>query len=112
MHADFYLQGQRFAIGDSAWPHQFAFNEAISFIVNCDSQAVIDACWERLSAVPEAEQCGWLKDRYGLSWQVVPTAMDAMMSDPDPARRARVVEAFLHMKKFDLAALERAWRGD
>ena len=79
MHADFYLEGQRFAIGDSAWPHEFAFSEAISFIVNCDSQAEIDAYWERLSAVPEAEQCGWLKDRYGLSWQIVPAVMEEMM---------------------------------
>lgn len=109
MHADFYLQGQRFAIGDSAWPHQFAFNEAISFIVNCDSQAEIDACWERLSAVPEAEQCGWLKDRYGLSWQIVPAAMGEMMSNGSPEQIARVTEAFLPMKKLDLVVLQNAY---
>jgi predicted 3-demethylubiquinone-9 3-methyltransferase (glyoxalase superfamily) len=109
MHADFVLEGQRFAVGDSAWPHEFAFNEAISFIVNCDSQAEIDAYWERLSAVPEAEQCGWLKDRYGLSWQIVPAAMGEMMSNGSPEQIARVTQAFLPMKKLDLAVLQKAY---
>ncbi len=109
MHADFYLEGQRFAMGDSAWPHQFAFNEAISFIVNCDGQAEIDAYWERLSAVPEAEQCGWLKDRYGLSWQIVPAAMEEMMSNGSPEQVARITQAFLPMKKLDLAVLQAAY---
>lgn len=109
MHADFVLAGQAFAIGDSAWPHEFAFNEAISFIVTCDSQAEIDACWERLSAVPEAEQCGWLKDRYGLSWQIVPAAMGEMMSNGSPEQIARVTEAFLPMKKLDLVVLQNAY---
>jgi predicted 3-demethylubiquinone-9 3-methyltransferase (glyoxalase superfamily) len=109
MHADFVLEGQHFAIGDSAWPHEFAFNEAISFIVNCENQAEIDAYWERLSAVPEAEQCGWLKDRYGLSWQIVPTAMEEMMHTGSPEQIARVTQAFLSMKKFDLAALSSAF---
>ena len=89
----------------------FAFNEAISFIVNCDSQEEIDACWERLSAVPEDEQCGWLKDRYGLSWQIVPAAMGEMMSNGSPEQIARVTEAFLPMKKLDLAVLQKAYRG-
>ncbi len=105
MHADFVLEDQRFAIGDSAWPHEFAFNEAISFIVNCEDQAEIDTYWERLSAVPEAEQCGWLKDQYGLSWQIVPAAMGEMMSTGSPEQIARVTQAFLPMKKFDLAVL-------
>lgn len=105
MHADFVLEGQRFAIGESAWPHEFAFNEAISFIVNCNDQAEIDVYWERLSAVPEAEQCGWLKDRYGLSWQIVPTAMETMMGSGSPEQIARVTQAFLPMKKLDLAVL-------
>lgn len=109
MHADFMLAGQPFTIGESAWPHEFAFNEAISFIVTCDSQAEIDACWERLSAVPEAEQCGWLKDRYGLSWQIVPAAMGEMMSNGSPEQIARVTQAFLPMKKLDLAILQRAY---
>ena len=90
----------------------FRFNESISFIVYCENQTEIDYYWDQLSAVPEAEQCGWLKDKYGLSWQVVPTAMDTMMRDTDPVRLARVTEAFLQMKKFDLAALQRAYDGE
>jgi predicted 3-demethylubiquinone-9 3-methyltransferase (glyoxalase superfamily) len=80
-------------------------------MVYCDTQAEIDHYWDSLSADPTAEQCGWLKDRFGLSWQIVPTAMDAMMADPDPVKIARVTEAFLQMKKFDLAALQRAYEG-
>jgi predicted 3-demethylubiquinone-9 3-methyltransferase (glyoxalase superfamily) len=97
---------------DSAYDHNFAFNEAISFIVNCDSQAEIDYYWERLSAVPEAEQCGWLKDKYGFSWQIVPTVLDEMMSKGSADQIARVTEAFLAMKKFDLENLERAYAGE
>ena len=106
----FVLHGQPF-MAISAGP-LFKFNESISFIVYCEDQEEIDYYWERLSAVPEAEQCGWLKDRYGLSWQVVPTAMESMMRDADPPRLARVTEAFLQMKKFDLAALQRAYDGE
>jgi predicted 3-demethylubiquinone-9 3-methyltransferase (glyoxalase superfamily) len=90
----------------------FKFNEAISFIVYCDTQKEIDYYWEKLSAVPEAEQCGWLKDKYGLSWQIVPTAMTQMLKDKDKKKLARVTEAFLKMKKFDIAALKRAYKGD
>jgi predicted 3-demethylubiquinone-9 3-methyltransferase (glyoxalase superfamily) len=110
-HGPFVLEGQEFVAMDSAKPHQFTFNEAISFIVNCNSQAEIDYYWGKLSAVPEAEQCGWLKDKYGLSWQVVPTIMGEMMRTRDTAKLARVTEAFLKMKKFDIAALERAAEG-
>jgi len=109
MYADFFLAGQRFAIGESALPHAFAFNEAISFIVNCEDQEEIDDYWERLSADPEAEMCGWLKDRYGLSWQIVPAAMEAMLYSGAPAQVARVTQAFLSMKKLDLAALQSAY---
>lgn len=111
MHADFVLEGQRFAIGESAYPHQFAFSEAISFIVNCESQAEIDYYWSRLSAVPEAEQCGWLKDRYGLSWQITPVALEELMFAGSPEQIARVTQAFLPMKKLDLAILQRAYAG-
>ena len=110
-HAAFSLEGQSFAAMDSARRHDFSFNEAISFMVHCDTQEEIDYYWAKLSAVPEAEQCGWLKDRYGLSWQIVPTAMDGMMGDRDPKRKARVTEAFLKMKKFDIAALQLAYEG-
>ena len=112
MFADFMLLGQWFAAMDSAREHHFAFNEAVSFMVNCETQEEIDYYWERLSAVPEAEQCGWLKDKYGLSWQIVPTAMDEMLKDKDEKKIARVTEAFLKMKKFDLAELQKAYEGE
>lgn len=111
MFADFMLAGQWFVAMDSAYPHEFAFNEAISLLVNCDNQAEIDTYWDKLTAVPEAEQCGWLKDRFGLSWQVSPTDMDVMMRDGSPEQIARVTEAFLKMKKFDLAELRKAYQG-
>jgi predicted 3-demethylubiquinone-9 3-methyltransferase (glyoxalase superfamily) len=109
-HAAFVLEGQAFAAMDSARMHDFGFTEAISFMVHCDTQQEIDSCWDRLSAVPQAEQCGWLKDRYGLSWQIVPRALNGMMSG-DAAAAARVTKAFLAMKKMDIAALERAFDG-
>jgi predicted 3-demethylubiquinone-9 3-methyltransferase (glyoxalase superfamily) len=111
MFTDFKLEGQWFAAMDSAHTHDFAFNEAISFMVHCDTQEEIDYYWEALSAVPEAEQCGWLKDKYGVSWQIVPSAMDAMLASGDQEQIARVTEAFLSMKKFDLAALTQAAQG-
>ena len=111
MFADFVLENSWFAAMDSARAQNFSFNEAISFIVKCRTQKEIDYYWEKLSAVPEAEQCGWLKDKFGLSWQVVPESMDEMMADEDPQRLARVTEAFLKMKKFDLAELENAYHG-
>jgi predicted 3-demethylubiquinone-9 3-methyltransferase (glyoxalase superfamily) len=95
-HASFTLEGLHFAAMDSALEHSSTFNEAISFVVRCRTQA---------------EQCGWLKDRYGLSWQIVPTVMDEMMRTKDPKRLARVTQAFLKMKKFDIAALQRAYEG-
>jgi len=110
-HASFTLEGQEFAAMDSAYKHDFAFTEAISFIVHCDTQAEIDYYWDKLSAVPESEQCGWLKDKYGFSWQIVPTAMEEMMSSGDSEKMARVTEAFLKMKKFDIAELQKAYEG-
>lgn len=111
MFADFMLENSWFAAMDSASEHKFNFNEAISLMVNCDTQKDIDYYWQKLSAVPEAEQCGWLKDKFGLSWQIVPSRMDEMMDDKDPRRVARVTKAFLKMKKFDLAELEKAYEG-
>jgi predicted 3-demethylubiquinone-9 3-methyltransferase (glyoxalase superfamily) len=107
----FELSGQPF-MAISAGP-LFKFNEAISFMVYCDNQEEIDYYWERLSAGgdPEAQQCGWLKDKFGLSWQVVPTEMDEMMRYGTPEQIARVTQAFLKMKKFDLAELRRAHQG-
>jgi len=110
-HASFTLEGQEFAGMDSAREHNFTFNEAISLMVHCETQEEIDYYWERLSADPKAEQCGWLKDKYGLSWQVVPNEMDEMMKDKDEKKIARVTEAFLRMKKFDIETLKKAYRG-
>jgi predicted 3-demethylubiquinone-9 3-methyltransferase (glyoxalase superfamily) len=105
------LEGQEFAAMDSAYEHDFSFNEAISLMVHCENQEEIDYYWEKLSAVPEAEQCGWLKDKYGLSWQVVPNVMEKMLGSGDEQQIARVTEAFLKMKKFDIAELEEAFAG-
>jgi predicted 3-demethylubiquinone-9 3-methyltransferase (glyoxalase superfamily) len=109
--ADFMIEDYWLAAMDSAHEHKFALNEAISLMVQCDDQAEIDYYWERLSAVPEAEQCGWLKDKYGVSWQVVPTAMEEMMRNGTSEQIARLTQAFLPMKKFDLAALKKAYAG-
>jgi predicted 3-demethylubiquinone-9 3-methyltransferase (glyoxalase superfamily) len=108
-HAAFTLEGQEFAAMDSAHDHKFAFSEAVSFIVRCDNQEEVDYFWEKLSAVPASEQCGWLKDRYGLSWQIVPADMDEMMTKGSPEQMKRVTEAFLKMKKFDIAKLREAY---
>lgn len=110
-YGTFSLFGQEFSAMDSAYEHAFAFNEAISFIVNCDTQAEIDAYWAELSAAPEAEQCGWLKDKYGLSWQVVPTGLDQMLRGDDQDKITRVTQAFLAMKKLDIARLQEAYQG-
>jgi predicted 3-demethylubiquinone-9 3-methyltransferase (glyoxalase superfamily) len=111
MFTDFQLAGQWFTAMDSAHKHDFAFNEAISFMVPCATQAQIDYYWEKLSAVPEAEQCGWLKDKYGVSWQIASTAMDEMMSKGTREQIDRVTQAFLPMKKFDIAKLKAAYEG-
>jgi predicted 3-demethylubiquinone-9 3-methyltransferase (glyoxalase superfamily) len=111
MFADFQLEGQWFAAIDSANTHAFTFNEAVSLLVQCDSQKEIDTLWSKLSAVPAAEQCGWLKDRFGVSWQVTAKEMAAMMGGT-PAQVARVTQAFLPMKKIDLATLRKAYAGD
>jgi predicted 3-demethylubiquinone-9 3-methyltransferase (glyoxalase superfamily) len=110
-HAGFTLEGQQFAAMDSAHGHNFNFNEAISFMVHCETQEEIDYYWSNLSAVPQAEQCGWLKDKFGVSWQIVPTLMDKMFQDNDRDKISRVTQAFLKMKKFDIAKLEEAARG-
>jgi predicted 3-demethylubiquinone-9 3-methyltransferase (glyoxalase superfamily) len=111
-HASFTLESQKFAAMDSAYPHAFTFNEAISFVVHCETQEQIDRYWEELSADPKAEQCGWLKDKYGLSWQIVPTVMDEMFKGKDEKKLARMTAAFLKMKKFDIEGLKRAYEGD
>jgi len=112
MFSDFMLENQWFVAMDSAHEHKFSFNEAISFMVYCDNQEEIDYYWEKLSTVPEAEQCGWLKDKFGVSWQVVPIEMEEMMSKSTPEQLERVTKAFLKMKKLDLAELKKAYKGD
>jgi predicted 3-demethylubiquinone-9 3-methyltransferase (glyoxalase superfamily) len=107
-YAQFSIRGQEFAAMDSAGPHEFAFNEAISFLVPCDNQEEIDYLWGRLSADPRAEQCGWLKDKYGVSWQIAPAILSELLGGDDKKRAERATQAFLKMKKFDIAALMRA----
>jgi predicted 3-demethylubiquinone-9 3-methyltransferase (glyoxalase superfamily) len=108
-HARFTLNGEQFMAMDSSGPHAFVFNEAISFIVKCESQEEIDRYWTTLSAHPESEQCGWLKDKFGVSWQITPTVMDRMMTEGTPEQVQRVTQAFLKMKKFDIATLEEVY---
>jgi predicted 3-demethylubiquinone-9 3-methyltransferase (glyoxalase superfamily) len=112
-HAAFTLEGQEFGAMDSAHEPSFTFNEAISFLVHCETQDNIDYYWDKLSkgGDPKAQQCGWLKDRFGVSWQVAPTVLDKMLQDPDKAKVERVTKAFLKMKKFDPTALRRAYEG-
>lgn len=109
MFTDFMLASQWFVAMDSAAKHDFSFNESVSFVVSCDTQEEIDFYWEKLSAHPESEQCGWLKDKYGVSWQIVPSSMNEMMTSGDEDAKARVTQAFLKMKKFDIKALEEAY---
>ena len=110
-HSRFTLSGQNFMAMDSSLPHDFRFNEALSFVVNCDTQEEIDNYWEKLSAVTEAEQCGWLKDKYGVSWQIIPSVMNEIMTSGNKEKTARVTEAFLKMKKFDIKTLKDAYKG-
>jgi predicted 3-demethylubiquinone-9 3-methyltransferase (glyoxalase superfamily) len=106
---DFTLSGQQF-MAISAGPLD-PFNHAVSFVVNCETQEEVDRYWEALLNGGNPEQCGWLKDRYGLSWQVVPTVMNDLIKDPDPARAQRAMAAMLGMKKLDVAALVAAADG-
>jgi predicted 3-demethylubiquinone-9 3-methyltransferase (glyoxalase superfamily) len=109
MTVEFELDGQRF-VGINGGP-QFSFDEAVSFQVTCESQEELDYYWERLSEGGQEGPCGWLKDRFGLSWQVVPKGMDEVFADPDPQRARRAMQAMLKMGKIDIAALRRAADG-
>lgn len=108
-YAAFTLENQEFGAMDSAHEHPFTFNEAISFMVHCETQQDLDYYWKKLSADPAAEQCGWLKDKYGLSWQIVPNILGEMLADKDPKKVAKVTESFLAMKKFDIEKLKKAF---
>jgi predicted 3-demethylubiquinone-9 3-methyltransferase (glyoxalase superfamily) len=110
MFTDFTLLGQWLSAMDaSSAMHKFAFNEAVSLIVNCDTQEEIDYYWEKLSAVPESEQCGWLKDKYGVSWQIVPTQMERMMTQGTQEQIDRITQVFLPMKKLVIADLKKVY---
>lgn len=112
MFTDFQIEGQWFAAMDSAHQHAFTFNEGISLLVNCENQEEINYYTDKLSAVPEAEQCGWVKDAYGVSWQMNPSAlMDKVMSTGTPEQIARVTQGFLSMKRFDIQKLEELFNG-
>lgn len=106
---EFTLAGTRYTALNGGL--HFTFTEAISLQIDCEDQAEVDRLSDALSAVPDAEQCGWVKDRYGLSWQIVPYAMNRYLADPDPAVRKRVFDAMMDMKRLDIAALERAAAG-
>jgi len=109
MTVEFEIEGQRF-VALNGGPH-FKFNEAVSFQVHCETQEEIDDYWGKLTEGGEEGPCGWLKDRYGVSWQVVPAVLPNMLMDPDPEKSGRVTKAFLQMRKFDIEELERAYEG-
>ena len=111
-YSHFSLNGFEMGAMDSAQDHKFTFSEAISFIIPCYTQEEIDYFWEKLSADPKAEQCGWLKDKYGVSWQVWATEIGKMMGSGDQEKVERVTKAFLQMKKFDIATLKKAYKGE
>lgn len=108
-YAAFKLFGEEFSAMDNGFDVEFSFNEAFSLMVLCDDQAEIDDYWTKLSAVAEAEQCGWLKDRFGVSWQIVPACMNEMLANGSKEQIQRVTDAFLKMKKFNIASLQRAY---
>lgn len=110
MFTDFMLENVWFAAMDSAGPHDFKFNEAISLLVRCENQEEIDYYWDKLSADPKAEQCGWLKDKYGVGWQISPVIMEEMLDNETEEQLERVTKAFLQMKKFDIEKLKEAYR--
>jgi predicted 3-demethylubiquinone-9 3-methyltransferase (glyoxalase superfamily) len=107
MTAKFQLNGQEF-VALNGGPH-FKFTEAISFVVNCETQQEVDEFWEKLSEGGEESRCGWLKDKYGLSWQIVPTVLGELLQDKDPAKAKRVIEAMLQMNKIDIKKLKQAY---
>lgn len=107
MTATFELEGQEFIVLNGG--PQYKFTEAVSFLVNCNSQEEVDILWAKLTEGGEEGPCGWLKDKFGLSWQIIPTALPEMLNDPDPEKAQRVMQAMLQMKKIDLPTLKRAY---
>ena len=107
--ATFELEGQRFMALNGG--PKYTFTEAISLYVNCETQEEVDDLWQKLCAGGAESRCGWLKDKYGLSWQIIPAALGQLMGDPDPVKSQRVMQAMLQMSKIDIAALKRAYDG-
>jgi predicted 3-demethylubiquinone-9 3-methyltransferase (glyoxalase superfamily) len=112
MHSRFTLAGQTYMAMDGPGAHDFNFNEAIAIVVNCETQEEIDYYWGKLTTGGQESSCGWLKDKFGVSWEVTPSSLGRMLTDPDREKVDRVTKAFLKMKKFDIAALERAYAGN
>lgn len=108
MTVEFELEGVRF-VALNGGPH-FTITPAISFVVNCETQAEVDEFWAKLSEGGRTDQCAWLQDKFGVSWQIVPTALPRLLADPDPVRSQRVMQAMMKMTKIDIAELERAHR--
>jgi predicted 3-demethylubiquinone-9 3-methyltransferase (glyoxalase superfamily) len=109
MTASFELEGQQFTALNGG--PQFKFTEAISFVVNCETQEEVDGLWGKLSEGGQTQQCGWLKDKFGLSWQIIPSVLVELISAPDPQKSQRVMEAMLQMTKIDIARLRQAYEG-
>lgn len=109
MSATFELEGQKFYALNGG--PQFKFTPAISFFVNCETQQEVDELWEKLSAGGEKSQCGWLRDKFGVSWQIIPTALGKFLGDPDPVKSQRVMKAMMQMGKIDIKGLEKAYEG-
>ena len=109
INGEFELNGQKFICLDGG--PVFKFNEAISFTINCEDQAEVDYFWEKLSAVPEAEQCGWCKDKFGVTWQIIPRRLNELLGDPDKEKANRAMQCMMKQHKIDVAELERAFEG-
>ncbi len=109
-YADFTMEGQKFAAMDGGHMHDFTFNEAVSFVVNCDTQKEIDNYWNKLSegGDKKAQQCGWLKDKFGVSWQIVPKNLGELLNSKEPGKSQRVMQKLLQMKKLDIDTLKNA----
>ncbi len=111
MTVEFEIRGLKFVALNGGPVKEFTFSPAISFVVSCETQEEIDQLWKALSAKPEAEQCGWCTDKFGVTWQIVPTVLNKYLSDPDHEKVNRITTAFMQMKKFDIAALKKAYEG-
>lgn len=110
INGEFELDGQKFVCLDGG--PVFTFNESVSFIVDCKDQEEVDYYWEKLSAVPEVEQCGWCKDKFGVSWQIIPTRLGELLTDPDKEAAGRATQAMMKMHKIDVSELEKAFAGE